>query len=86
MKVESPHLPVSETVLLAWICGEESKFMEGLKMNQVNSKAIAFVIFIVIVVFVAGCGHVHNDSEEVPGRPNDPKTKELSLHLLVQHS
>jgi len=26
---------VSETVLLAWICGEEAKFMEGLKMNQV---------------------------------------------------
>jgi len=26
---------VSETVLLAWICGEEAKFMEGLKMNVV---------------------------------------------------
>jgi len=26
---------VSETVLLAWICGDEAKFMEGLKMNVV---------------------------------------------------
>jgi len=26
---------VSETVLLAWICGEEAKFMESLKMNVV---------------------------------------------------
>ena len=34
------NLTVSETVLLAWICGEESKFMEGLKMNQVNPKAL----------------------------------------------
>ena len=24
---------MSETLLLAWICGEEAKFMEGLKMN-----------------------------------------------------
>ena len=26
---------VSETVLLAWICGDEAKYMEGLKMNHV---------------------------------------------------
>ena len=26
---------VSETVLIAWICGEEAKFMERLKMNVV---------------------------------------------------
>ena len=26
---------VSETVLIAWICGEEAKFMESLKMNVV---------------------------------------------------
>merc|ERR1712243_19131 len=26
---------VSDTVLLAWICGEEAKFMESLKMNVV---------------------------------------------------
>ena len=45
-------MTVSETVLLAWICGEESKFMEGLKMNQVNSKAIAFVVVLVVVVVV----------------------------------
>ena len=31
--LQSP--PVSETVLLAWICGAEAEFMEGLKMNQV---------------------------------------------------
>ena len=31
----SNSFTVSETVLLAWICGEEAKFMEGLKMNQV---------------------------------------------------
>ena len=47
-----PDLPVSETVLLAWICGEESKFMEGLKMNQVNSKVIAFNFVVIIVVVV----------------------------------
>ena len=33
---------------------------------------------------IAGCRHLHNDPEEIPGRPDDPKTKELPLHLLVQ--
>ena len=47
-----PDLPVSETVLLAWICGEESKFMEGLKMNQVNSKVNAFDFVVIVVVVV----------------------------------
>ena len=28
-------ISVSETVLIAWICGEEAKFMERLKMNVV---------------------------------------------------
>ena len=96
-----PDLPVSETVLLAWICGEESKFMEGLKMNQVNSKVIAFDLLLSLLLSlssmnrvnsramtlntaIAGCRHVHDDSEEILGRPNDPKTQELSLHLLVQ--
>ena len=27
------YVVVSETLLLAWICGEEAKYMEGLKMH-----------------------------------------------------
>ena len=29
------YVVVSETLLLAWICGEEAKYMETLKMNVV---------------------------------------------------
>ena len=75
------NLTVSETVLLAWICGEESKFMEGLKMNQVNPKAISTCY---CYHNIPGGGHLHNDSEEIFSRSNDSKTKELPLHLLVQ--
>ena len=32
---ETKNISVSETVLIAWICGEEAKFMETLKMNVV---------------------------------------------------
>jgi hypothetical protein len=33
MYAERWCIAVSETLLLAWICGEEASFMEGLKMN-----------------------------------------------------
>ena len=49
-------------------------------MSKVNYKAMAFN------TDIAGCRHVHHDSEEVPRRPNDPKTQELPLYLLVQPS
>ena len=35
LSVVIENISVSETVLIAWICGEEAKFMETLKMNVV---------------------------------------------------
>ena len=35
LNVTMSYILVSETVLIAWICGEEAKFMEKLKMNVV---------------------------------------------------
>lgn len=54
--------------------------MEGLKMNQVT--------FLLQIHFfhlrTSGGRYLHNDPEEVLGRPDDSKTKELPFHLLVQ--
>ena len=54
--------------------------MEGLKMNQVT--------FLLQIQFFhlrpTGGRYLHNDPEEVLGRPDDSKTKELPFHLLVQ--
>ena len=33
---------------------------------------------------IPGCRHLHDDPKEILGGPDDPKTKELPLHLLVQ--
>ena len=54
--------------------------MEGLKMNQV-----AFLLQIHFFhLRTPGGRYLHNDPEEVFGRPDDSKTKELPFHLLVQ--
>ena len=54
--------------------------MEGLKMNQV-----AFLLQIHFFhLRTSGGRYLHNDPEEVLGRPDDSKTKELPFHLLVQ--
>ena len=54
--------------------------MEGLKMNQVD--------FLLQIHFfhlrTSGGRYLHNDPEEVLGRPDDSKTKELPFYLLVQ--